>query len=242
MTRLFASPASLRASCQALTSSRVGFDGDQVLGERGERVDRLVSRHRNAQWHGDFGHVPDAGRVHLEVLALPVHQVALQQLPNDPDRLGQHVLAPLDRRPAATHDVLVEILAAAEPECESPVGEDLQRRGLLGHDRRVVAHRRARHVGHQFDAIGRVRDGAQRRPRMRRVPLGGQPRREVVAAHLEVEVDVLRSHGVVDEFLRAALLCHQGVSETHHGREVPGAPETETTTPGTPIAMTATSS
>ncbi len=53
------------------------------------------------------------------------------------------------------------------PQREAAVGEDLQGRGLLRHDGRVVADRRAGHVGHQLDAFGRVGRRAQDRPRVR---------------------------------------------------------------------------
>ena len=64
---------------------------------------------------------------------------AVEQLADDLDRLDEHLLPDADRRPALADDVLVEVLPGAEPEGEAPVGEDLQGRGLLGDDRRVVA-------------------------------------------------------------------------------------------------------
>ena len=75
-----------------------------------------------------------------------------EQFADDLDRFAKHVLAPRDRRPSLTDDVFVEVLPTAEPEGEAPVGEDLQGRRLLGDNRRVVSHRRARHVGEQLDA------------------------------------------------------------------------------------------
>ena len=116
-------------------------------------------------------------------------------------------------RPALADHVLVEVLPGAEAEREAPVGEDLQRRGLLRDDRRVVAQGRAGHVGHQLDPLGRLGDRAEHRPGVRRVPLRREPREVVVARHLEVEPDLLGCDGVPDQLLRAALLGHQGVAE-----------------------------
>ena len=61
----------------------------------------------------------------------------------------EHLVAHADRRPALADDVLVEVLAGAEPEPEAVAGQDLHGRRLLRDDRRVVAQRRAGHVGHQ---------------------------------------------------------------------------------------------
>jgi len=76
-----------------------------------------------------------------------------------------------DGRPALADDVLVQVLARAEPEAEAVAGEDLDGRRLLRDDRRVVAKRRARHVRHQRDPLGRLRGCAEHRPRVRRVAL-----------------------------------------------------------------------
>ena len=103
-----------------------------------------------------------------------------------------------------------------------PSARICKRRGLLRHDRRVVAHGRAGDVGEQLDPLGRMRDGAQHRPRIGGVALRGQPRRVVVAGHLEVEAHVLRRNGVVDKVFGAALLGHQGVAESRHAPRVPG--------------------
>jgi hypothetical protein len=56
--------------------------------------------------------------------------------------------------------VFVEVLAAAEPEGEPAVGEDLESGGILRDDGRVVAHGRTRDVGEQLDVFGGLRDGA----------------------------------------------------------------------------------
>ena len=86
-----------------------------------------------------------------------------------------------------------------------PVREQLQRRRLLRHHRRVVALDRAGHVGRQLDPLGRLGDRAEHRPRVRGVALAGQPRRVVVAADLEVEADLLGGDRVPDQLLRGPL-------------------------------------
>jgi len=119
-----------------------------------------------------FGQVPDPCGVHAEVLPVVRHQVAAVELADHLDRLREHVLADVDARPALPDDVLVEVLPGAEAEGEPAVGEDLERRGLLGHDGRVVAQDRAGHVGHQLDPLGHLGDGAEHGPGVRRVTLG----------------------------------------------------------------------
>jgi hypothetical protein len=75
------------------------------------------------------------------------------------------------RWPALADNVLVEVLTGAEPEAEAVAGQDLNRRGLLRNHRRVVSQDRARHVGHQGDALRRLGRRAQHGPRIRRVTL-----------------------------------------------------------------------
>jgi hypothetical protein len=99
---------------------------------------------------GLVGHVPQPGRVDLEVVAAVVHQLAGAQLEDDLHRPAQHRLPGLDRRPPVADDVLVEVLAAAETEGEPALGQDLQGRGLLcDHGRMGVGYPslRRRNVG-----------------------------------------------------------------------------------------------
>jgi hypothetical protein len=132
------------------------------------------------------------------------------------DRLLQHHLAHLDGRPPFADDMLVEVLAGSEAEGEPTLGEDLQGRSLLRDHRGVVPHRRAGDVGHQLHRRGRVRDGAQHRPCVRRMALAGQPRREVIAGDLEVETGILRGDRVPHKLSWSALLGHQRVPESCH--------------------------
>ncbi len=101
----------------------------------------------------DVGHVPQSRGVDLEV-------VARQSTRSPPNSSRMITMASrsmscraVHRGPTPADDVLVEVLTAAQAQGESTVGEDLHRRGLLRDDRRVIAHRRARHVGGQVDAV-----------------------------------------------------------------------------------------
>ena len=154
----------------------VGFHRDQMVGKHTECVDGLLSAHRNADADRDVGQVPQPRGVHLVVVAPPVHQITAEQAANDFDGLAQHVLALSYRRPTPADHVLVEVFTAAQTQRESPVGEDLHRRRLLGDDRRVVAHGRTRHVGVEVDAVGGLRYRTEHRPRIGRMTLRREPR------------------------------------------------------------------
>ena len=150
------------------------------------------------------------------MLAVVIDVVAVEQRTDDLDGLGEHRVALADRGPALAHDVLVEALARPEPEPEAPAGEDLHRRRLLGHHRRVVAQDRAGHVGHQRDTLRRLRGGAEDGPRVARVPLGLEPGLVVVADHGEVEAHRLGALQVAHELVRPGLLGHHRVAEIRH--------------------------
>ena len=199
-----------------------------MIRQRREHVDRALAGHRGGDRDGCLGDVPDPGGVHLEVFALPVDELPGEQLANDLDGLFEHLLAPRHRRPAPADHVFVEVLAAAHPESEPSVGEDLQRGGLLRDDRGVVTHGRAGDVGEQLDLFGDLGDGAEHRPCIGRMALRRQPREVVVAGHLEVEASALRRNGITDKLFRPALLCHQGVAKTRHSTRVPGHPRQKT--------------
>lgn len=103
----------------------IGFNGDQMIAQRRECLDGLLARYRHADRERNVGDVPDAGRVDLEVITLPVGDLAAEQLADDLNGFAQHVVPALDRRPPATHHMLVQVLPAAQAEGESAVGEDL---------------------------------------------------------------------------------------------------------------------
>ena len=206
----------------------VGLGGDEVVGQRGELLHRALTGHRRRDGHRNLGHVPDARGVDLEVVTLPVDELAGEQFPDDPDGFGQHLLAARHGRPAVTHNVLVEVLPAAHAQREPAVGQDLHRGRLLRDDGGVVAHGRAGDVGHQLDALGGVGDGPQHGPGVARVALRGEPRKVVVAAHLEVESGLLSRNSITDKVFGSTLLSHQGVAESGHAQR--GTPLTNTKT------------
>jgi hypothetical protein len=102
-----------------------------VVAQLGEGIKRTLTGHRDADGHRFFGDVPDSCRIDLEVLALVVDELTAEQLPDDEDRLAEHVGATLDGRPTLADDVLVEVFAGAQAQGESAVGQDLQGRCSL---------------------------------------------------------------------------------------------------------------
>lgn len=214
-------PGGLTALAPPLDHRRVRRDVDQVVCRDREFLEGPLARQGDADADRFVGDIPDPRRIDLEVLTPEVDEFAGEQLPDDLDGLGQHVETPFDGRPALADDVFVEVLTAAQSQREPPVGEDLHGRGLLGHDGRVIAHRRAGDVRIQVRRFGGVRDRPEHRPRVRGVPLAGQPGREVVTAHFEIESRLLRRDGVMHKIFWPALLRHQRVSESRHGLRIP---------------------
>ena len=196
-------------------SSAFGSTAIEVVGQRGEPGDRLLPAHRDADRHAALGQVPDARRLDPEVLAVVVDELARVERADHLDRLLEHVLARGDSRPARADHVLVEVLPAAEAEGEPAVGEQLDGRGLLRDHGRVVARRRAGHVGHEVDPLRRVGDGAEDAPGVGRMTLSREPREVVVAHDLEVEARLLGADRPPHEVLGSALFGHQGVADAH---------------------------
>ena len=163
------------ASFQAVDQVGLGLDRDQVVGERREPLDRLLARDGDADRRRPRRAGPRSGPSRrgstrrCRSTSSPVCSARMISIASS--SMSWRVV---DRRPALADDVLVEVLAAAEAEGEPAVGEQLQRRRLLRDDGRVVAHRRAGHVGHQLDPLGGLRDRAEHRPGVRRVPLLGR--------------------------------------------------------------------
>jgi len=95
------------------------------------------------------------------------HRPARPERPDDLHGLLEHLVAQADQRPAAADDVLVQVLARAEPQGEPPVAQQLHGRRLLRDDGWVIATDRAGDVGHQRNPFGRLRGGAEHAPRVR---------------------------------------------------------------------------
>ena len=73
-------------------------------------------------------------------------------------------------------------------------------------DGRVHADERASHRGAEPDPLGRVRDRADHVPHERAVPLGVDPRMDVIRDEDVLEAGVLCANRVRDEVGRAVLL------------------------------------
>ena len=156
---------------------------------------------------------------------MPPHPVDVptgEQLADDLDGLGQHLVPHVRRRPTPADDVLVQVLPRSEPESKPTfTRQQRDRGGLLGDDRRVVTDGRTRHVGHERHTLGARSDCPQHGPGVRCVALACQPRGVVVTDDFEVETGVLRGHCVRDQLAGSALLGHQGVSESNHAPALP---------------------
>ncbi len=97
--------------------------------------------------HRLIGSGIDAGLLHPVVLAVMTDLLAAVQQPDDLDGLLEHLLAHAHRGPRVAEDVLVERLAAADPQYELAVKLHGGGRGGVGDDRGMDAHRRTRHRG-----------------------------------------------------------------------------------------------
>ena len=118
---------------------------------------------------------------------------------------------------SSADDVLVQVLAGAEPEGEPPVGKQLHGRRLLRDDGGVIAADRAGDVRHQRNVVGRLGGRAEHAPRVRGVALRVQPREVVVADDREVEAGLLGEGDVSHQLLRTRLLAHHRVADQGHG-------------------------
>src|SRR5439155_1649956 len=82
----------------------------------------------------------------------------LPELADHGDGFLEHVEALLRARPAVAEDVLVQVLAAADAEEETPGKQAGRRRGGVRDDRRMDPHRRAGDARADRDALGRLGD------------------------------------------------------------------------------------
>ena len=140
---------------------------------------------------------------------------ALPQAADDVHGLLQHRPALLRARPAIAQDVLVERLAAAEPEREAPFEQDRAGRGGLRDDRRVDPHGRARDGGRDLHLRGRVRERPDHRPHARAVALRVVPRVIVVGDPQAREARVLSHPSLREQLARGILLARQEVADPH---------------------------
>ena len=133
-----------RAASHCCTSSASGSTAIRWSASGANVSHRLLARDRDPDRDGARRQVPELRRVDPEVLAREVDVPAVEERVDDRQRLLEHLVADVDRRPAAADDVLVEVLPRAEAEREPAVAEQVDGRGLLRDDRRVVAHESGR--------------------------------------------------------------------------------------------------
>src|SRR5215218_10016073 len=124
------------------------------------------------------------------------------QQPDDLKRLAEHLVADLNRRPAAADDVFVEPLARPDAEDEAALGEQRGRCGRLRHQGRVVTDEGTGDAGSELDALRTYRRRGEHRPGEAGVPLAVEPGVEVVADLDEVEAGLLSTHGLTHHLLR----------------------------------------
>jgi hypothetical protein len=215
--------------------SALRLHGDHEVGEPPGDLARAVARHRHPDRRRLVGKVPEPGVLHVEVGAVTAHVPALEERPDDVEGLLQHLQADVGGGPARAHHVLAEILARAQAQPEPPLAQQLHRRGLLGHDRRVVPDGGTRHVGHERDPGGGLRGRPEHTPGVRRVALALQPGEVVVRGHGEVETRLLRPHHVRHQVPGAGLLRHHRVSEVRHVPRVAGGRGGETSPGRRPV-------
>ena len=192
----------------------IGLDGDQMIRQRGEVLDGPVARDRHRELDGDVRYVPDPGRVDVEVVAPVGDQVAVcsaRMISTASASISWRVSTPGQPSPTTCS---LRFSPLPSPSVNGPRPAAAPSRPSAR--RRPVAHRRAGHVGHQVDPRGRVGDRAEHRPGVRRMPLLGQPGREVVAHHLEVEPGLLGPGREPHQVARPVLLGHQRVAEVGH--------------------------
>jgi hypothetical protein len=200
------------------------LDGDHQVGVLTGQGGRLLPGHGDADPYGLIGQVPQLGRVHVEVRAAVVDVAAGEQGADDLDGLGELLVPDVRRLPALADDVLVEVLAGTEAEGEATLGQERHGGGLLGDDRRVVAHGRVGHVRHERDALGRLGGGAEDAPGVRRVALGVEPGVVVVGDHSEVEAGLLGPDHVPHQLPGSRLLTHHRVTDPHETGSAPSGP------------------
>jgi hypothetical protein len=98
--------------------------------------------------------------------------------------------------PDATDDVLVQRLAAAQAQPETPRCHGALRRGGLRDHCRVVAKRRARHARPKGQRLGRRAQCSHPGPHKGVVALLGHPGLEVIGRHYSLETVLLGQRAI----------------------------------------------
>ncbi len=157
-------PAVRRRVAEALDFFLVGRDGAVAVADPGGEARGLGAEPGDEDRRCLLGQVVDAGVLYAVVAAAVALHPALPERADDLHGLLEHLQALVGRGPVVAEDVLVERLAAAEPEREAPLQQHRAGRGGLCDDRRVDADGRARHCGRDLHRGGRLCERADRRP------------------------------------------------------------------------------
>ncbi len=107
--------------------------------------------------------------------------------------------------------MLVQRLARAEPEPETPRIHRFERRRRLGDDRRVVPEPRRGYAGPETEVSGSTQ-GAEPTPHKSALPLIRGPGMEVVRGHYRSEPRLLRYLAVLQQIRRMKLLEHRRIA------------------------------
>src|SRR5919112_1210327 len=199
----------------AVQSFLVGCGGDVAVADAGGQADRLGPQGRDQHRRRAVRQGVDAGVLDLIEAAVMADEAALPELAHDLHGLFEHLQAGVDPGPAVAEDVLVEVLAAADPEPEAALqGQGGGGRGL-GEDGRVDADRGAGDPGGDREAGGGG-DPADHRPHERALALVVVPGVVVVGDPHRPEAGLLGLLGLADQLGRAVLLAGQEVADLGH--------------------------
>ena len=133
---------------QHQAASHPARDRDRPIGRTGEEDRRI------GLLHGMRKNLVAAIDLIVEVLALVIDALLLQQLEQQRQRLLLHVAAVVELEPEAVELVLA--IARAEAEHEAPVAQNVEERGVLG-DAHRIAERQRHNRGADLDALGQRR-------------------------------------------------------------------------------------
>src|SRR5438270_1136177 len=115
-----------------------------------------------------------------EELAFEADIFALPEFTDHLDRLLQHLVPNMDRRPSLADDMLVEILSSAKAEHEAAIAHQRDRRRHLRHDGGMVTNDRAGDHRHQLHTTRPAGNRSQNAPRKWALALLLEPGMEVV--------------------------------------------------------------
>jgi len=201
----------------------VDYDGNSVPpGELGELITRPAGRDAvleyfknpeasarklrggwtgggHVDWRQLVGQGKDLRVFDDEVVAVNGLWTTLPELPDDLDRLNQHCLPELDRRPSIAEDVLVEILAGADAKKKSSRHHRGGRSCRLRDDRWMNPENRASDTGTEPKPRRRMGNAADRSPNKGGMALPANPRVEVIRNERIRESGLFGLDGKIDQ-------------------------------------------